>query len=169
MAAHYSDPGMQAMFNALIQNINSIHGTTFNTIQNPSTYNEDTITAPTIPNKRIGYLNEIIELIQQNNEWIKEQKQWVSKWYCVSKTMEDPILAKNSALLKTKKTIESNIHNDVKALVTEWPALYDKYQQKVYIDEVRGKTSTHPFVFETPSGIELNLSLIHISEPTRRS
>lgn len=156
MAAHYSDPGMQAMYNALIQNINSIHGTTFNTIQDPSTYNEDTIIAPTIPNKRIGYLNEITELIQQNNEWIMEQKQWVSKWYCVSKTMEDPMLAKNTALLKTKKTIESNIHSEVKNLVTEWPALYDKYQQKVYVDEVRGKTSSHPFVFETPSGIQLN-------------
>jgi methylmalonyl-CoA mutase len=156
MAAHYSDPGMQAMYNALIQNINSIHGTVFKTIENPIAYKEENIIAPTIPNKRIGYLNEIIEVIQQNNEWIKEQKQWVSKWYCVCKTMEDPLLAKNSALLKTRKTIESNIHSEVKNLVTEWPALYDKYQQKVYVDEVRGKKSSHPFVFETPSGIQLN-------------
>ncbi len=156
MAAHYSDPGMQAMFNALVQNINTIHGTQFKQINNPIDYNENQIITPTIPNKRIGYLNEIIEVIHKNNDWIAEQKQWVSKWYCVSKTMEDPMLAKNTALLKTKKTIESNIHSEVKNLVTEWPALYDKYQQKVYEDEVRGKKSTHPFVFETPSGIQLN-------------
>jgi methylmalonyl-CoA mutase len=156
MAAHYSDPGMQAMYNALIQNINSIHHSDFKLIENPSAYQEENIIAPTIPNKRIGYLNEIIEVIQQNNEWIKEQKQWVSKWYCVSKTMEDPLLAKNTALVKSKKTIESNIDNEVKDMVSSWPALYDKYQQKVFTNEVRGKKSTHSFVFETPSGIELN-------------
>ncbi len=156
MAAHYSDPGMQAMYNALMQNINRIHNTSFKVIENPSVYHENNIIAPTIPNKRIGYLNEIIEVIQQNNEWIQEQKKWVSKWYCLSKTMEDPMLANNAALLKSKKTIESNIDNEVKALVTEWPALYDQYQQKVFTDDVRGKKSTHSFVFETPSGIELN-------------
>jgi len=156
MAAHYSDPGMQAMYNALIQNINSIHSVGFKTIENPSVYKEENIIAPTIPNKRIGYLNEIIEVIHKNNEWIKEQKQWVSKWYCVSKTMEDPLLAKNTALLKTKNSIEANIPSEVKAMVAEWPALYDKYQQKEFIDEVRGKRTSHPFVFETPSGLELN-------------
>jgi methylmalonyl-CoA mutase len=152
MAAHYSDPGMQAMYNALIQNINSIHHSDFKLIENPSAYQEENIIAPTIPNKRIGYLNEIIEVIQQNNEWIKEQKQWVSKWYCVSKTMEDPLLAKNTALVKSKKTIESNIDNKVKDMVSSWPALYDKYQQKVFTNGVRGKKSTHSFVFETPIG-----------------
>jgi methylmalonyl-CoA mutase len=156
MAAHYSDPGMQAMYNALIQNINEVHDTSLKSIENPSAYHENNLIAPTIPNKRIGYLNEIIEVIQQNNEWIQEQKKWVSKWYCLSKTMEDPALAKNAALAKSKKTIESNIDNEVKALVTEWPALYDQYQQKVFTNEVRGKKSTHSFVFETPSGIELN-------------
>jgi methylmalonyl-CoA mutase len=156
MAAHYSDPGMQAMFNALVQNINTIHGTTFKFINNPIAYNETQIIAPTIPNKRVGYLNEIIEVIHKNNDWIAEQKQLASKWYCLSKSMEDPTLAKNAALLKAHKAVEQNMDQAIKNLVTTWPALYDKYQQKVFVDEVRGKKSSHTFVFETPSGIELN-------------
>jgi methylmalonyl-CoA mutase len=56
MAAHYSDPGMQAMYNALIQNINEVHDTSFKSIENPSAYHENNLIAPTIPNKRIGYL-----------------------------------------------------------------------------------------------------------------
>ena len=156
MAAHYSDPGMQAMYNALIQNINTIHGAIFNVLENPVAYNENNIMVPTIPNKRVGYLNEIIEVIHNNNNWIAEQKQNVSKWYCVSKTMEDPLLVKNASLQKVQKAIEASIDKEVKDLVTAWPALYDKYQQKIFTDEVRGKQSSHPFVFETPSGIELN-------------
>jgi methylmalonyl-CoA mutase len=156
MAAHYSDPGMQAIYNALVKDINIIHGTQLNEIANPIIYNENSIVAPTIPNKRVGYLNEIMEVIQDNNQWIELQKQLVSKWYCLSKTMEDPALGKNAALQKVNKTLEASIDKEVKALVNEWPALYDKYQQKVFVDEVRGKTNTHPFIFETPSGITLN-------------
>jgi methylmalonyl-CoA mutase len=156
MAAHYSDPGMQAMYNALIQNINTIHGAIFNVLENPVAYDENNIMVPTIPNKRVGYLNEIIEVIHNNNNWIAEQKQNVSKWYCVSKTMEDPLLAKNASLQKVQKAIEASIDKEVKDLVTAWPVLYNKYQQKIFTDEVRGKKSLHPFVFETPSGIELN-------------
>ena len=156
MAAHYSDPGMQAMYNALIQDINKIHSLQFKQIANPLAYNENNIITPTIPNKRIGYLNEIIEVIHINNNWIAEQKQLVSKWYCMNKTMEDPVFAKNVSFQKVYKAVEASIDNEVKGLVTEWPTLYDKYQQKVFTDEVRGKKSAHAFVFETPSGIELN-------------
>ncbi len=156
MAAHYSDPGMQAMYNALIQNINTIHATHFNAIINPIVYNEAAIIAPTIPNKRMGYLNEIIEVIHDHNKWIATQKELVSKWYCLSKAMEDPTLEKNPALQKAHKNLEGAIDKEVKELVTAWPQLFEKYQQKVFEDEVRGKKSAHPFVFETPSGIELN-------------
>jgi methylmalonyl-CoA mutase len=156
MAAHYSDPGLQAMYNALIQNINSIHGTEFIQIKSPILYNETAIIAPTIPNKRVGYLNEIIEVIQNNNEWIATQKQLVSKWYNLSKSLEDPALEKNAALQKAKKIAEESIDKEVKTLVTGWPALFDKYQHKQFVDEVRGKKLSHSFVFETPSGIELN-------------
>ena len=156
MSAHYSDPGMQAMYNALIQDINKIHDLQFKQIANPLLYHENNIITPTIPNKRVGYLNEIIEVIHKNNDWIAEQKQNVSKWYCLSKTMEDPILAKNTSLQKAQKAIEACVDNEVKELVTAWPALYDKYQQKVFTDEVREKKSAHAFVFNTPSGIELN-------------
>ena len=156
MAAHYSDPGMQAMFNALIHTINELHGVKLNFIDQPIAYKENEIIAPTIPNKRNGYLSEIIDVIHQNNEWIVQQKQIVSKWYCLQKIVEDPILAKQVALQKASKNLESSIDKDVKLLVTEWPSLYNKYQQKVFVDEVRGKQNVHPFVFETPSGIELN-------------
>jgi len=156
MAAHYSDPGMQAMYNALVQNINTIHDAGLKQIDNPLIYHENKIIAPTIPNKRLGYLNEIIELIHANNDWINQQKQLVSKWYCLSKSMEDPLLAKNASLQKAQKIIEASIDKEVKDLVTTWPALYDKYQQKIFTDEVRGIKNSHAFVFETPSGLTLN-------------
>ena len=156
MAAHYSDPGMQAMYNALVQNINTIHDAGLKQIDNPLIYHENKIIAPTIPNKRLGYLNEIIEVIHANNEWINQQKQLVSKWYCLSKSMEDPLLSKNATFQKVNKALEASIDNEVKNLVISWPELFDKYQQKTYIDEVRGIKNSHAFVFETPSGLTLN-------------
>ncbi len=156
IASHYSDPGMQALYNELIQKTNALLGLNFNCIVNPIPYDENFITAPTIPNKRNAYLSEIMDTIQQNNIWIENQKQLASKWYCLDKTMQDTSLSKNTALVKALKIMENSLDIEVKQLVTEWPALYKKYQQKVFVDDVRGKRKEHPFVFETPSGIELN-------------
>jgi hypothetical protein len=43
---------------------------------------------------------------------------------------------KNASLQKVQKAIEASIDKEVKDLVTAWPALYDKYQQKIFTDEV---------------------------------
>lgn len=155
MAAHYSDPGMQALFNALIQKINLIHKTQFNVIDHPLAYDEHNVIAPNIPNKRKAYLNEIIELIKDHNIWIQNQKELVSKWYCISKALETPSIANNASLKKVQKELAASIDPTVKSLVTDWPTLYETYQQKSYTTEVRGKKNSQPFVFETPSGLLL--------------
>jgi methylmalonyl-CoA mutase len=156
IASHYSDPGMQAMYNALILQVNTLHHCNFKAIENPVAYDETSIAAPTIPNKRNAYLSEIVDTIQKNNIWIEEQKQFASKWYCLHKVAEDPIFEKNTALQKSIKAIEKWMDASVKELVLNWPALYKKYQQKEFVSEVRGKQFKQSFVFETPSGISLH-------------
>ncbi len=156
IASHYSDPGMQAMYNALVLQVNTLHHCNFKAIENPVAYDETSIAAPTIPNKRNAYLSEIVDTIQKNNVWIEEQKQLASKWYCLHKVAEDPMFEKNAALQKSIKAIEKSMDPSVKELVLNWPALYQKYQQKEFISEVRGKQFKQSFVFETPSGVTLH-------------
>jgi methylmalonyl-CoA mutase len=156
IASHYSDPGMQALFNALITQVNELHKTKFNCIEYPIPYDETKIAVPTIPNKRNAYLSEIIETIQKNNQWVLEQKKLASQWYCLHKAAEATSLASNAPLKKALKTIEQSIDTSVKSLVLNWPQLYQKYQQTEFVSEVRGKQNKQTFVFETPSGLELN-------------
>lgn len=156
IASNYSDPGMQAMYNALIQKTNAMHGSQFKAIENPIVYVENKIATPTIPSKRNAYLSEIIDIIQKNNQWILAQKQLVSKWYCLHKTLADPAFAKNTSFIKALKVLEDSVDQELKQMVLDWPALFHKYQQNIFVDEVRGKSKQHPFVFETPSGIELH-------------
>ena len=156
IASHYSDPGMQAMYNALIQQMNLLHATDFNPLDSVLNYDENNIAIPNIPNRRSNYLSEIIDTIQRNRVWIIEQKQLASQWYCIHKTMQDPSLQQQAPLKKALQKIEQAMNPEIKSLVLNWPTLYQKYQQHEFVSEVRGKKIKQNFVFETPSGLSLN-------------
>lgn len=56
---------MQAMYNVLAETVFQTHAIKWNLLPWEPNYNENEVTAPTIPNKRTQYLGEIVTAIQK--------------------------------------------------------------------------------------------------------
>jgi methylmalonyl-CoA mutase len=155
IASHYNDPGIQKMFNTLMNCINEKHDSNFNTIPWEIQYDESKIVTPLIPNKQKQYLGEISDLIQKNKNWIKTQKKLASKWYAYTKVLADYPLANKNELETVCNEIENKIDPQVLAQLKDWPNIVSKYAQPYLEYEVRGKKLKNKLVFETPSGLHL--------------
>jgi len=152
IASHFSDPGMQAMYNALAAIVYQTHTIKWNPLPWEPKYNENEITAPTIPNKRTQYLGEIVTTIQKNNQWIEEQKNIISKWYCFQEVLKEPSLQEDKKILKVNQLIEQSIDKEVKQLILDWPAKAAAYKKPFLEIDQKGKKIKQVLSFETPSG-----------------
>lgn len=155
MAAHYSDPGMQAVYNVLIQEINQLKGKQFQPIQNPLPYSATTVPTTTIPGKRAAYLGEIIEVIAQNANWIQQQKTIASQWYAFHKVAMDPKCPSPEDLQKISFAIAASLDATNKELVNAWPELQEKYKAAILTSSIRDKKMEQTLRFETASGLSL--------------
>ena len=152
IASHFNDPGMQAMYNCLAAVVFTTHKIKWNILPWEPRYDENEVTAPTIPNKRNNYLGEIVSVIQKNNQWIETQKTKISKWYCFQEVLKEPAFKEDKKLIKANQTIEQSIDKDVKQLVLEWPEKSDAYKKSFLEIEHKGKKVKQSIHFETQSG-----------------
>jgi len=155
IASHYNDPGIQVMFNKMIELVNEKHATHFAKIEWEIPYDETKVTHPLIPSNKVQYLGEIQHLIRQNNQWIQSQKEAASKWYAYQKVLQENQFAQNKSLLQASKSIEKIVDPKVKETILDWPKTYQKYQQAFLEFQVRDKKIKRILSFETPSGTTL--------------
>jgi methylmalonyl-CoA mutase len=152
IASHFSDPGMQAMYNALAAIVYQTHSIKWNPLPWEPSYNENEVKAPTLPNKRNNYLAEIVSTIQKNNQWIEEQKNIASKWYCFQEVLKEPSLKEDKKILKVNQHIEQGIDKEVKQLILDWPAKAAAYKKPFLEIDQKGKKLKQALSFETASG-----------------
>ena len=152
IASHFNDPGMQAMYNALAEIVFETDAIKWNLLPWEPNYNENEVTAPTIPNKRTQYLGEIVTAIQKNNQWIEEQRNKASKWYCFQEVLKEPSLKEDKKILKANQLIEEGIDKEVKQLIIDWPAKSKSYKEAFIEIDHKGKKTKQSIRFETPSG-----------------
>jgi len=152
IASHFNDPGMQAMYNCLAAVVLEMHQLKWQSLPWEPLYNENVVKAPTIPNKRNNYLGEIVEVVQKNNQWIEDQKNLASKWYCFQQILKEDTLQADKKILKANSIIEQNVAPEVKQLLSQWPEKEASYQQPFLETEIKGKKVKHALSFETQSG-----------------
>jgi len=152
IASHFNDPGMQAMYNCLAAVVLEIHQLKWQSLPWEPLYNENVVKAPTIPNKRNNYLGEIVEVVQKNNQWIEDQKNLASKWYCFQQILKEDTLQADKKILKANSIIEQNVAPEVKQILSQWPEKEAIYQQPFLETEIKGKEVKHALSFETQSG-----------------
>ena len=152
IASHFNDPGMQAMYNCLAAVVLEIHQLKWQSLPWEPLYNENVVKAPTIPNKRNNYLGEIVEVVQKNNQWIEDQKNLASKWYCFQQILKEDTLQADKKILKANSIIEQNVAPEVKQILSQWPEKEASYQQPFLETEIKGKKVKHALSFETQSG-----------------
>jgi len=155
IASKFNDPGMQHLFNHMIQLVNQQHQLNWNTIAQPLAYNSNQVSTPTIPLNRFNYLNEIVATIQKNKVWISEQKQLASQWYSYEQVMQNPKLKKLPLLKEEADKVAGAIDPEVKKSIQTWEATKTKYQQDALVYEIRGKKIHQPLSFKTESGLTL--------------
>jgi methylmalonyl-CoA mutase len=155
IASKFNDPGMQHMFNHMVEIVNQQHKLKWNTIAKPLAYNTNQVATPTIPLNRFNYLNEIVETIQKNKVWIAEQKQLASQWYSYDQVMQNPKLKKLPILKEEAEKVAGAIDPAVKKSIQSWEALKNTYQQESLVYEIRGKKIHQPLRFKTESGLSL--------------
>jgi methylmalonyl-CoA mutase len=110
------------------------------------------VKAPTIPNKRNNYLGEIVEAIQKNNQWIEDQKNLASKWYCFQQVLKEDSLKEDKKIVKANLLLEQKVAPEVKQLLSQWPEKVASYNQPFLETELKGKKVKHALSFETQSG-----------------
>jgi len=155
IASKFNDPGMQHLFNHMIELVNQQHQLKWNTIAKPLAYNASQVATPTIPLNRFNYLNEIVETIQKNRVWISEQKQLASQWYSYEQVMQNPKLKKLPLLKEEADKVADQVDPEVKKSIQTWEATKTKYQQDALVYEIRGKKIHQPLSFKTESGLTL--------------
>ena len=143
---------MQVVYNTLASIVFQTHTILWNPLPWETHYNENEVTAPTIPNKRTQYLGEIVSAIQKNNQWIDAQKNIASKWYCFQEVLKEPSLKYDKKIIKANQLIEEGIDKEVKQLIIDWPAKSKSYQEAFIEIDHKGKKTKQSICFETPSG-----------------
>jgi methylmalonyl-CoA mutase len=93
-----------------------------------------------------------VEAIQKNNQWIEDQKNLASKWYCFQQVLKEDSLKEDRKIVKANLLLEQKVAPEVKQLLSQWPEKVASYNQPFLETELKGKKVKHALSFETQSG-----------------
>ena len=138
IASQFNDPGMNALYSALIEKITEKTETSFSSTLEISKEMSEKIWV--IPPKRTRYLSEIAESNREFDNWVAKQVEVADKLYGFQKVIDSSdgdlkSLAKD-AMEKLKMDLDP--HNWV--LITEWEQKKNLYKEEIYSFQVRQKT-----------------------------
>ena len=96
IAAQFNDAGVNELFERLMEKVAQKTGIKFHGEIEHHVHTEDTASQSTIiPPKRVRYLSEIVESIEEYDSWVKDQSEIISKLYRLKGVIE---------MLENKKT-----------------------------------------------------------------
>ena len=138
IASQFNDPGTHRLYRTLMNALAEKTGASLN-----STFGEnagESEKVHVIPPKRTRYLSEIADGIRAYNEWTQQQADVAGRLQAIrmaQNEVSDPetnkVLAEREASL-ARDLDPKNLH-----WLENWPAEAQRYQEKDYIFEVRGK------------------------------
>ncbi len=163
IAAQFNDEGVNRLFKALVDKVNSHYSLSWETklYTNPEPA-EDIQTQAIIPGKRQRYLSEISETIRDYHSWVENQSDVASKLDEVEGTLEqierwDPEKKEDFAnkLSEMKDHWLSKLDSRCKKILDGWDDLYEEYRQEYVEVQVRDKTFKNKMFRESLSGLDI--------------
>ncbi len=151
IASQFNDPGVNHLFEVLMQKVKEKTGGEF-TVKHTSA-KATSSKSQIIPPARVRYLAEIAENNESYDQWVSEQATIASKLYKltgVSAELKDNAEIKNLIDTYTKK-----LHPDNKKLLDDWEALKKKYSAETFAFQVRDKVLDLPFTYKSLSGTSI--------------
>ena len=158
MASQFNDPGVNQLFEKLIQLVHDKSGISFNE-EKQITQSSATLRSLIIPPARVRYLSEITETIQEYNQLVEHQSALATKWYQLQGTLD---FLKSGAEEGLVKKIEAEIQLVIerltpvsKKLITHWPQKLEAYKTDLYQYKVRDKVISQPMYSTSLSGTRI--------------
>ena len=161
IAAQFNDTGVNELFERLMEKVAEKTGVQFNGEIEHHAHIKNTASQSTIiPPKRVRYLSEIAEAIEEYDEWVIKQSNLARQLYQIDGTLKSLLSTSSSttveeALLKLKKLIEEELHTGNKKLIDSWSATRERYAKAFYEFKVRDKVIKQPLTFKSLSGTEI--------------
>jgi methylmalonyl-CoA mutase len=159
MASQFNDPGMNALFAALVEKIADKTDVTFklNDIINLSDSEAEKIYI--IPPERTRYLAEIAESSEAYSKWVNEQCKVAQQLWQVRGVIgivnTSPETQSIASLQDIEKHLEDQLHSDCKRLLADWPATVEKYKADNFIYKVRDKEIKQPLFYTSLSQLQI--------------
>jgi methylmalonyl-CoA mutase len=161
IAAQFNDPGINELFERLMEKVVEKTGVHFNGDITHHLHTNDTSSQSTIiPPKRVRYLAEIAEAIENYNKLADEQSAIASQLYQLNGALQiideannkvehaDQVVESLSAAIAN---LEKNFFPLCKKLVDEWEQTKARYKNEFFEYHVRGKIIKRPLYFKSLS------------------
>jgi methylmalonyl-CoA mutase len=169
MASQFNDPGMNALFAALINKIEAKTGIEFKLKAVASLGDgSDAEKLYIIPPNRTRYLAEIAESNEAYTQWVNEQCGVAQKLWQVRGTIEivetQHFASPEDALSRTQNIaslqhlqnhLEQQLHPDCRRLLADWPTTVEKYKAENFIYKVRDKEIKQPLFYTSLSQLQI--------------
>ncbi len=156
IAAQFNDPGMNSLFQLLMQktakkiNIQWIAATL------PAEELHLHSKKPSIiPPKKVRYLSEIVERIREYDAWVQQQSNIASKLYQLQGVLDNEWLKENTDLQNAVTQTSQQLDPYCKQLNDTWPSVKKQYSSAFLNYEVRGKVIQQPLTVTSLSGMAI--------------
>ena len=163
IAAQFNDEGVNRLFKALVDEINTHYSLSWETkmFNNPEPA-EDIQAQAIIPGKRQRYLSEISESIRDYHSWADAQVEVAEKLNQVEGTLSQVDRWEPEGRDEFEGKLEnmrdhwlSKLDSRCKKILDGWNDLYEEYRQE-YVDvQIRDKTFKNKMFRESLSGLEI--------------
>ncbi|HWZ16606.1 MAG TPA: methylmalonyl-CoA mutase family protein [Mucilaginibacter sp.] len=171
MASQFNDPGMNALFTALMKMTKTKTGVDFEVKgEGLKAKGEESEKIYIIPPDRNRYLAEIVESSNAYKQWVNEQCKIAQQLYAVSLTQtlskgeglkdgQDEVLSfgedLGEALQELQKHLEEHLHPECKRLLKQWPETIKQYTAENFIYKVRNKEIKQPLYYTSLSQLRI--------------
>ncbi len=170
IAAQFNDAGVNELFGRLMKKIEEKTGVVFGTSDLNVAHTADTSSQSTIiPPKRVRYLSEIAETLDEYDRWVNEQSALATQLYQLNGTLAAATATTSVAQLtssaieelqKIKTTVQEKLHPENQKLLENWAATRERYSKEFYEFKVRDKVIRQPLQYKSLSGTVLQKVLL---------
>lgn len=151
IASQFNDHGINQLFEKLVHIIEEKKEIHFGAPLKHERTNDTSTKSQIIPPARVRYLSEITEAIHDYGRWVNEQCALATQLYQVEGILAMKDLKATDELNNIKTHLQQQIHPECYKLITEWPALQQKYKADNYEFQVRAKVIKLPLYSESLS------------------
>ena len=163
IAAQFNDAGVNELFERLMEKIEQKTGIAFKGHVTHNAHLKVTSSQSTIiPPKRVRYLSEIVEGINEYDNWVNDQAAIARQLYHFTGIQNNVSVsaAAQEELAGIKKQLEENLQPACKKLLDNWASMQERYSKEFYEFSVRDKIIKQPLRYKSLSGTVLQKVLL---------